>query len=111
MPKPSAMTETCKSSLAMELDSRRSGCSTVKPKAMPPTSAIGGETRPLAASRRPRKKMIFESKLRGWMALPGSTRETVMVSSVTKIDAPKKHVQVERVMAHKLRSQPRNRLN
>lgn len=88
MPKPSAMTETCKSNLARELDSRRSGCSTVKPKAMPPTSAIGGETRPLAASRRPRKKMIFESKLRGWMALPGSTRETVMVSSVTGIDAP-----------------------
>ena len=36
---------------------------TVKPKAMPPTSATGGETSPLPARSRPRKKIDRASKV------------------------------------------------
>src|ERR1700677_1013974 len=71
MPNPKATTEACSRSLARELLSERKGCSTAKPKAIPPASAMAGEKTPRAARRRPMKKAVLLCCI-AW-SLPGTT--------------------------------------
>src|SRR5215472_6867399 len=61
MPNPSATTDAWSRNFARCLLSARYGCVKQRPKTIPPRSAIGGDTAPVAATITPIKKMVLAS--------------------------------------------------
>src|SRR5215472_14112521 len=61
MPNPSATTDAWSRNFAKRLLSLRYGCVKQRPKTIPPMSAIGGDTAPVAAMITPIKKMVLAS--------------------------------------------------
>src|SRR5260370_5453761 len=59
MPKPSATTEHCRSVRATPRLSPMYGCLKLRPKRMPPVSAIGGENNPVSESASVTTKISF----------------------------------------------------
>src|SRR5215469_12688845 len=61
MPNPSATTDAWSRNFARRLLSLRYGWVKQRPKTIPPMSAIGGDTAPVAATITPIKKMVLAS--------------------------------------------------